>query len=175
MARKSGHVFRGGRMRRETLWIGETETSDVLASANSVVISSSLTTAGLALRPFTIIRTVGYAFITSDQVATSESYQGAFGQCVVSDQAAAIGVTAVPTPFTDLGSDLWFQHQILMNSFVDATTVGFEPVGGVGMAWESRAMRKVNDDQDWILVKEASSLSAGLRLTTAGRSLVKLH
>ncbi len=56
MARKSGFVRRGGRMVRETIWFGQTETQTVLAAANTAAILTSLNAAALALRPFTIIR-----------------------------------------------------------------------------------------------------------------------
>ena len=35
---------------------------------------------------------------------------------MVSDQAVAVGVSAIPTPVTELSSDLWFVHQWIMNS-----------------------------------------------------------
>jgi hypothetical protein len=49
--------------------------------------------------------------ISSDQFAQSESQIGAIGLAVVTDQAVGIGVTAVPTPITDLSSDSWFLHR----------------------------------------------------------------
>jgi len=39
--------------------------------------------------------------VRSDQFVATEGYEIAIGMAVVSDQALAIGVTAVPTPFTD--------------------------------------------------------------------------
>ena len=46
--------------------------------------------------------------VESDQSAATELFIGNLGLAVVSDQATAVGVTAVPTPATDRGSDLWF-------------------------------------------------------------------
>ena len=71
-------------------------------------IMFSLNAAALALRPFTIVRSRFEVGIISDQTAATEDQLGAIGMAVVSDQAVAVGVTAVPTPITDMGSDLWF-------------------------------------------------------------------
>ena len=56
-----------------------------------------LSAIGLALRPFTLIRVRGIFTIASDQSAATETQVGALGVAVVSEQAASIGVTAVPT------------------------------------------------------------------------------
>ncbi len=95
MARR-GRVFRSGRQVRETLWVGITESVTTLASANSAFLINSGNAALLALRPFTIVRTLGYFATRSDQTGASENYDAALGISVVSDQALAIGITAVP-------------------------------------------------------------------------------
>jgi len=71
---------------------------------------TSLATAGLALRPFTVIRSYVSILVVSDQAAAIEKQLGAIGIVVVSEQAFAIGVTAIPTPITDAGSDLFLLH-----------------------------------------------------------------
>jgi len=149
-----------------------------LAAANSAALILSLSAAGLALRPFTVIRTRLHFSVRSDQSAASENFDAAIGCAVVSDQAAAIGITAVPTPFTDLGSDLWFVHQIIDGHFLFISGVGVEgnsnsPTGGMDV--DSKAMRKVNGDQDLVTVIENSGLSSGTQVYAAGRQLIKLH
>ncbi len=166
---------RGGRQVRETLWLGIDEVVQTLASANTAALINSLNAAALALRPFTITRTVGFFGVRSDQTATSETYDGAVGMAVVSDQASAIGITAVPTPWTDLGSDLFFTHQMLMGRFLDLTAAGFEMNALTWIQYESKAMRRVNEDQDIVVTVEGSSLSAGCAVHHAARILVKLH
>ena len=176
MARRT--FMRGGRQVREILWLPLTEGRDTLVSANSALLTNSLNAAGLALRPFTVIRSIVYWSIRSDQFATSENFAAAIGLAVVSDQAAAIGVTAIPTPFTDLGSDLWLLHAILDGHFLDATTVGFDSIGvspAGGQLVDSRAMRKVNGDQDVIFAVENDSTGQGSIVYSAGRILIKLH
>ncbi len=176
MARNRSRIFRGGRQVRQSLWIGLGETNTALVGANTAALILSLNTAALALRPFTVVRTRGFLGVRSDQAAVSESYDGALGLAVVSDQASAIGVTAVPTPFTDLGSDMFFVHEMLFGRFSFLSSIGhqanlIEP----WKSFDSKAMRKVDDDQDVVVTIESSSLSSGTVVTTAARMLVKLH
>ena len=175
MARKSGFVRRGGSMRRETLWFGGAFSAQALAAASTAVLTTSLNAAALALRPFTIVRTHAYLHVNSDQVGASENYSVAFGRAVVSDQASAIGVTAVPTPATDNASDLWYFHQVLMSRFLFADGTGLNPDIGVQGSYESKAMRKVEDGQDVISVVETTNISSGADIFHFFRTLVKLH
>jgi len=96
-SRRSGFTTRGGRSVRESLWFDGPVFNTNMGAASTAVLVSSLSAAALALRPFTVVRTRGSMFLETDQQAASEFYQAAIGCCVVSDQAVAIGVTAVPT------------------------------------------------------------------------------
>ena len=82
---------------------------DTLTASGGTILGSLNATA-LALRPFTIVRQHYFLMLRSDQAAAAERQFGAFGCVVVSDQAEAVGVTAIPTPITDAGSDLWMLH-----------------------------------------------------------------
>ena len=112
-ARRSGLVLRGGRQRRESLWT-DLAPAALTMSASGGTISHTPNAALLALRPFTVVRSRGAMYLRSDQSAAVEFQTAAWGGCVVSDEALAIGVTAVPTPVTELASDLWFIHQFIM-------------------------------------------------------------
>ncbi len=179
MPRRFRTVTRGGRQVRETLWFGMAETRTTLTSANSATLILSLNAAALALRPFTIVRSLMHYSARSDQSAAAENWATALGGAVVSDQAVAIGVTAVPTPFTDLGSDLWFLHHIIDGQFLFISGVGVEPNAVSppgGTLIESKAMRKVESGQDLIFVIENDGLQAtGTASYVSGRVLVKLH
>jgi len=172
MARK--RFMRGGRSVRETMWVGVQESATSMSSANSAILIASMNAALLALRPFTIIRVRGVWLIRSDQTSVSEDQQVALTYAVVSDQASAIGITAVPTGFTDIGSDLFFVHQMQLSQFLVTTDIGrfYTPDY---RTYDSKAMRKVNDDQDMVVCIENSSLSAGTITTHAARMLIKLH
>ncbi len=163
--RGSTAVSRG--RKRETLWFGFTPAVNGSAGAGGTIIYS-LNAAALALRPFTIVRTVYELYITSDQTANTEDQVGAFGWCVVSDQAVAIGITAVPTPITDMSSDLWFSHQVCFNSIAVSSAVSVLQVG-TKYSVDSRAMRKVEEGSDVIGVQEFSAVGAGFNLMVGGR------
>ncbi len=173
MARKSGFVRRHGVMRRETVWFQFGFISTTLAASATASMGISLNAAALLLRPFTVVRTRMNWLVRSDQSAASETYIGNFGFAVVSDQAVAIGVTAVPTPATDLGSDLWF----LQDQWIGR----FELVGSAinedtqARKIDSKAMRKVDIGQDIVGVTEAGIGGTGCVVQTVGRMLVKLH
>jgi len=174
MARKSGLVRRNNRMVRDTVWFSDAFVGTTLAAASTAVLVSSLNATGLAARPFTIIRSRGYLHVRSDQVAASETYVAALGFTVVSDQASAIGITAVPTPMTDLGSDYFYLHESVVGRLSFTTTAGYRETGQ-GRVYDSKAMRKVDEDSDAITVVETASISSGAVITFGGRFLIKLH
>ena len=175
MPRINRAAFRAAvRSRRETLWIaGPDETAVTAIGASGTDLQSSLNTVSLALRPFTVTRTRGLIWLASDQEAASEVVHGAYGLAVVSAQAVAIGVTAIPTPIIDQSSDLWFLYQ----QVVSAVSANAPTGGEVGRVFEfdSKAMRKVEDGQDVVAVFENGSSAFGLTYFAAFRMLVKLH
>ena len=160
--------------RRETSWNFITPTATVITGGGSALVVSG-NAALLAKRPFTIIRTHIYWSLESDQVVATENYQAAIGMAVVSDQASAIGVTAVPTPITDQGSDLFYLHSWGSGSFLFQSAIGVEAqFKGYEEHIDSKAMRKMNDDQDLVLTVEATiALSDGVSIFVAGRFLIK--
>ena len=173
-SRKTGFIRRNGVMKRESLWLFATETNSALAAANTAALVGSLNAAALALTPFTIVRTRIAFHARSDQRAASENYDVAIGMAVVSAQASAIGITAVPTPYTDLGSDLWFLWFGQRGRISVTTDVGVLEAG-MQEQIDSKAMRKVEDGEDMVITLENSSLSSGSTVFKVGRILIKLH
>ena len=159
---------------RLTVWAGLPAVEVTLAAANSSALIISLGAAGLALRPFTIIRTRGIFFARSDQTAALENYGVAFGGAVVSDQASAIGVTAVPTPDTDRDSDLFFLYEEIAGTFGFISGTGARDIGHL-RSFDSKAMRKVEEGQDIVFTLENTSVSLGSLSRISGRVLLKLH
>ena len=174
VVRRSFSGGRGGGARRQTQWLGVIPTSTTIAGGTGAVLVNSLNAAALALRPFTIVRCVGELYIISDQQAASELQGAAYGSAVVSDQAVAIGVTAIPTPFTDISSDLWFLYQAMWNSFAFGDATGFANEG-TRYPYDSRAMRKVEEGEDVVGVIETSGITNGVTVFNWGRMLIKLH
>ena len=95
--------------RRTTMWVALNPFEDNITGSGATLVSTANATL-LALRPFTIVRTHLYWAFGSDQISANESQVVALGMAIVSEQAAAIGITAIPIPVTDLGSDLFFVH-----------------------------------------------------------------
>jgi len=162
--------------RRETSWLAIDPASVTLASSGSAAITHTMTTAEKAKLPFTVIRTRLNVHIISDQLGADEFSMVGFGMCVVTEQAVSVGITAVPTPMTELRSDMWFVHQVMYNDFTFVSGVGFDSAGGRDYEIDSKAARKVNEDQEIIAVAENSSLTAaGCTLLIGGRLLIKEH
>ena len=170
-ARRSGFVVRGGRQVRETLWTS-VDFSLNTQSAGGGVITNAANAVLLALRPFTVVRFRGVLYLRSDQAAAAEHQAGAFAAAVVTEQALAIGVTAVPTPVTDMGSDEFFMHQLIVGGESRLTDVA---IPGTFLQFDSRAMRKCSESEEPYFAAEFSSIAQGLTLISAGRLLLKLH
>ncbi len=141
----------------------------------SSIFALSLTAAELAFRPFTIVRTHLEILQQSDQLAVSEFMAAALGICVVSQSASSAGIGAIPTPLTELDSDLWLVYQPMLHQFLFASAVGFQAMVGVRYTVDSKAMRKVNNDQDVAVVVEGSVTGEGQSISVIGRMLIKLH
>ncbi len=171
-ARRSGLVLRGGRNRRESLWFFIQSSIQTLANPSTAVLLNSLNAAAIALEPFTVVRVRGVLDIHSDQVAVNEFQSVALGFAVVSQQASAIGVTAIPTPITDQGSDLWLAYVNLMAGMALNTDLM-----GKSVEYDSRAMRKVEEGQDLVTVAESdiAGQTSGLVVRNIARVLIKLH
>jgi len=174
MARSHVRVTRGPR--RKMLWLdfAQVFTDRFSVGAATAVLQSSLNAAALALRPFTIVRTRGTLHVDSDQNAATEIPFGALGFAVVSDQASAIGVTAVPTPIVDAGSSLFFSWTpwTCMLRFADATGIQYSPNT---FEFDSKAMRKVEVGEDLIVSFENGSAGDGMTGIWMARILIKTN
>ncbi len=173
VGRKSGFIVRGGRSVRQMLWLADTWTQTVLASASATALVSSLNAAALALRPFTIIRTHSHILYGSDQTGTTEDQSGGMGMTIVTDQAITAGVGSIPTPSLVNSAD-WFALQMLASNFTFITGIG-TLLDRVHYDIDSRAMRKVDVGSDLAVVVDNSGLSTGAVIQAINRILIKLH
>jgi len=173
MARRFTRII-GGRERqvRQNLWLGINDTATVVAGSTSTLLTS-LNAAALALRPFTIVRTRLRIFIESDQAAASELMHAAYGRMVVSDQAAAAGTASVPAPLTNTDAP-WYVWEALFNKFLFGDATGFLEPSGTMIEVDSKAMRKVGNNEDVVSVIEMGTGDGGA-ISQIGRSLIKLH
>jgi len=157
--------------RRQMVWF-QAGLANTVISSTSTTLLTVLNAAGLALRPFTIIRTRLVISFATDQLAASESPQGVFTMGVVSEQASAAGVASVPSGIAEPDGDFFVYQGLQANvSFGDAT--GFASLLSHYVI-DSKAQRKVGINEDVVQVIETRS-GGGADLSIEGRYLVKLH
>jgi len=161
---------------RKTMWLDIAPTRTVLAAATTAALVNVGATGFLEQRPFTIVRTRGFISLASDQDSAAEAYDAGIGMAIVQRTATNIGVTAVPTPLTDLSSDAFFMLELMGGLFTFVSGVGVDAQGlGAARKYDSRAMRKVADEEDIAVTIETSGISLGCTLYHVGRVLIKLH
>ena len=170
MARRSfaprGAAQRGPR--RLTAWsqVANQAYIAVPAVGSTLLASISFETPG------TIVRVRGQVSVKLATYAADLDIVGAFGMGVVSAEALGIGVTAVPTPFSDADWGGW----MVWRSFSAAYEVGSGNAAIRG-SWEfeidSKAMRKVEANSALVFVAE--SQSGDFELSSPLRVLVMLH
>jgi len=173
MARARSFRGRSGAPRK-TSWLEIPPTLTTLTGGGGTIVAS-LTTAEKAKLPFTIVRTHLYWDLTSDQSVASEYQMVALGGLVVSQVAETVGVSAVPTPVNEAESDFFFIHSYLSSIFTFKSGVGIDQ--RIAHNWiESKAMRKVSEDEDVLFVVElANAIASGATVALAGRMLIKEH
>ena len=160
---------------RTKMWIGAGVGSTTLTSSTKHLVST-LSAGALLLRPFTVLRTHQVMHYRSDQQAASESPFAAMGQIVVTETAAALGATAVPSPSGILGDPeaAWFVHQQMVMFFQLISGVGFDANAGAFWSIDSKSMRKVGPDDDIATVVTQEAAVGGI-IFLAGRRLIQLH
>ncbi len=173
MARRTSRQIAHMRVDRQNVW-GSISIQEQTVAANTQVLLGTLSAAFLLLRPFTIVRTHLKVHWRVDQSGATETPNGALGHVVVNDQAAGIGVTAVPDPITNADAS-FFVWQPLITDILLATAVGFDTPAGSLEDVDSKAMRKVGPNEDMAITMANESASDGGIITIIGRMLVKLH
>ena len=175
MARRFTRTRGRAGARRESVWIGAGNGTVSLAAASTASLTHTLNAAALALRPFTIVRTRGYWHVRGDQTIASENYGASLGYSVVSDQALAIGITAVPLPETDKSSDKFFLFESLMGRLQFVSGIGIQDPAGLSSTFDSKAMRRVEEGEDVAFVAETGLTVTSGFVNSGWRMLVKLH
>jgi len=125
----------------------------------------------------TVIRTRGLIELTiSAATAGLDGYAGAFGIAICSNDAFAVGVTAVPTPISDVAWDGWMWHQF----FSVHAPAAFQATGtgpyATTIEIDCKAMRKINVGETLYMAVEATEIGACVLTVRADtRILSKLH
>ena len=163
---------------RTKMWIGG-GVGQTTVPANTVTLVSTLSAGALLLRPFTILRSHLLLHVRSDQITAIETPFGAFGRIIVTDTAAALGITAIPDPSGTNGDPEadWYQWSSWATSFfIDIN--GTDGIGvmnnGYQYILDSKAMRKVGPDDNAVSVA-TNDTAVGVNIITQGRILIQLH
>ena len=166
------------RQRRLTEWgdgPGGTVVTQFTGSAITIIGAGVVALVG----GLTIVRIRGlFRMMLQGTVgATGDGFQGALGMCVVSEDAFAVGATAIPDPVTDLSWDGWMYHQILSVHSPTAGASGLEGAQSTEQSFniDGKAMRKF--DESDVLVAIVQLVEAGTVVADVwmdSRVLVKL-
>ncbi len=108
----------------------------------------------------------------SDQSVATEEVFGAFGIGLVNVVAGALGITALPGPATHLLWPGWFVWQPFMQRLEFKSAVGIEPGFFKEYVIDSKAMRKVKEDESLMGMLELKT-PTGASFALTGRILVK--
>ena len=164
-------------VRRATAWSSGPRQIPVgltAAGAQLWAVGSQSTLSGL-----TLIRVRGEFTAVLDVVtAIGDGFERiAVGMCIVSENAFDAGVTAVPSPITDIGWDGWLYHRLLGQFRGSSTTeLGRSPMEAVRIEMDSKAMRKFKQTDVLIGVVELAPETGAATLTFSAttRLLTKL-
>jgi len=126
----------------------------------------------------TIVRIRGIITVTlSTAAAAQDGFFGAFGFIMVTNEAFAIGITAVPTPLTDEDQEGWMWHQYFdVRTPTGTISDGVNAVGAVSrFDIDNKAMRKIPVGMTLAGVTEVvESGTAVIEMQGQTRMLVKL-
>ena len=154
MARSSRFTRPRGTSKRLTEWSGLADQTGVnVASAGATLISS------VSFEdPGTIVRARG-SFMWRPQVYNADlSMAGAFGIGLVSSEALAVGITAIPTPFSDSDWGGWMVWQSFSGRMEFRSDAGTRFADSfVEIQIDSKAMRKVEPSTAMVFVAESQS------------------
>ena len=142
---------------------------DFTASGTSI-----LGTGAIATEPITVVRTRGFiSFQLTASAAALDGYNIAYGVGVVTADAFAIGVTAVPNPFDDIEWAGWLVHGMTALHSVTATV---DENDMLLIEFDSKAQRKVGvNEVVFLAIQVGETGTAVMSARGASRMLIKLH
>ena len=151
-------------------WAGIVPAAAVTIPANTAVLLATFTLDNDGIDE-TVLRVVGGVQVASDQLASSESQIGAIGMCVVTDTAAALGITAIPDPVSDVGDDVWFFYQGFAQQVTVLTAVGIAGDLSTWYPFDQKAKRIIHSGQTIALVGANAHATNGMAVTVVMRIL----
>ena len=162
-----------GSKRRRVSWSKGPGGIATIVSASGSQLLSVVSQANLDDLTITRLRgSIEVGLVTAS--AGGEGYTWAVGVANVTENAFGIGITAVPTPLTDINWDGWLYH--VQGNLIsrDATPLD-EANLLVHIEVDSKAMRKTHNTDGVIAVAEFAEVgTATMRLSMVSRILDKL-
>ena len=121
----------------------------------------------------TIARIRGFYEVLLDGATTSSAggYGGAFGICVVSINAFAIGIMAVPAPITDIAWEGWLWHEFF-SVHVGDSTAGDRSPNVIRKSFDTKGMRKLGSNQTVACVIEVEEAGADTMVAFVGSRML---
>ncbi len=166
--------YPSGGPKRQVTWIGPADQGVVAVASGASAILAFFAPGDVSMVKPTIVRTRGILDVQLQTYAADLTIGGAFGLCVVSDEAVVAGAASIPRPFDDAGWDGWFVWQAFSGHFDVTTDVGRVGLDGGSRQYEidSKSMRKVNDNETVVLMVE--SQTGAINVVSHIRQLFKL-
>ena len=149
MARRRFNTVRRSQPNRG--WSGTIATVEVAIPANSAVLLGSFAAPDNTVE-LTILRSVGFFSIGSDQSSATETQVGAIGMGIVTDNALAVGITAIPDPVTERDADIWFFYRSFGQRFLFKDATGTQHNDLQTYEFDSKAKRILRDDESIAIV-----------------------
>ena len=176
MARPRRTFNRGQSTRRRVGW---EEGPGASAAENFLASGSAILGAGLQVLEdgVTLVRTRGSlsAFLVEAVSSPGDGFHCAIGIQVVTNDAFAIGITAMPTPISDMQFNGWLYHRFFDVHAPNSLIPSGGDVSQVVFEVDSKAMRKVSLGDTIVAVLEVVEIgSADMDLFFDSRMLFKL-
>ena len=168
--------FRGRSPRRQTAWEqgpgGSTATG--LTGSNTQIVGSGI---AALVDGLTVVRIRGsFEAILTSAVSALDGFHAVLGMCVVTNDAFAIGVTAVPNPMDDADWDGWMYHRFF-DLHAKGATPSFllENQTVIQFEVDTKAMRKLPLNETLLMSMQLIEVgAAGISVFFDSRMLVKL-
>ncbi len=167
-----GHGFRRSGPRRQTQWVGQADQSYVAVGAGAKVIIASFSPSGVGFDKPTVVRTRGEVSVSPAVMSADTIQIGAYGLAIVSDQAFAAGAASIPGPWSDSDWGGWFVWRSFSYRFEFNDATGIMLPSSVQYEIDSKAMRKVGDNETIVLMAESQAIAFDISMPL--RVLVKI-
>ena len=174
MARSRGLSRGNARSRRKTSWDGGpggTPTGLISSSVSSILGAGAVADED----GMTLVRVRGEcSLMLASAASDGDGFIGALGIGIVTSEAFAIGITAMPTPLIDDDWNGWLWHQFFSVRVPVAAGIGSQS-SEVRYVVDSKAMRKLRLGDVIFFAQESSEIGvATMHMMADTRVLVKL-